>query len=290
MYWLEITVTADEQAADHLAEILRPFAEGESVAIEQLGDPRDLDPNALLPEHYLKIYVAEEQDTPELRQQIEAAVAPYPITFTPLQETDWANAWKDHYHPLRIGRRFWIQPSWQEPDQALPTDLIITLDPGMAFGTGQHPTTQLCLSALEDWLEPGQSVLDLGTGSGILAIGAALLGASEILAVDNDRWAVQATHENAALNQLTDRMTIVEGTLANVATRNWDVAVVNILATVIINLLQEENLLEYGRLFIFSGIVAIQEEEFTAALTAAGGHIHQVLRQEDWLAIVATRA
>ena len=288
MPWLEITVTADETTADDLADILRPFAEGESVAIEQLGDPHNLDPNALLPEQYLKIYVSGEQDTAELRQQMTAAVAPHPITFTLLQETDWANAWKAYYHPLRIGQRFWIQPSWLEPEQATADDLIITLDPGMAFGTGQHPTTQLCLSALEEWLKPGQTVLDLGTGSGILAIGAALLGAGEILAIDNDPLAVQATLENATLNGVADRMTIAEGTLAAVPRRLWDVAVVNILATVIMPLLLEESLLEYGRLFIFSGIVEEQEDAFTAALAAAGGHIHQILRQEDWLAIVAS--
>lgn len=292
-HWVEAALTADEATADDLAERLRPFAEGESVAIEQLGDPHNLDPNALLPELHLKIYIAAELATAELRQQISAAVAPHPVTFTALAPTDWATAWKEHYHPLRIGQRFWIQPSWLAPDQATADDLIITLDPGMAFGTGQHPTTHMCLAALEELVRPGQRILDLGTGSGILAIGAALLGATAILAVDNDPLSVEATLANAALNGVAEAITVREGTLAAVPEQEWDIVVVNILATIIMPLLTEEALLDHARpggYFIFSGIVHEQAAAFEATLTAVGGRIMHTHTLGDWVAYTVTHA
>src|SRR6185436_12087771 len=128
-------------------------------------------------------------------------------------EADWAEAWKVNFHPLRLGRRLMIVPAWLNPPLE-PEDIPIRIDPGMAFGTGTHPTTQLCLAAIEKHLRPGQAVLDLGTGSGILSVAAAKLGAGPILALDIDAEAVRVARENTALNGVADRIQIEEGSLA----------------------------------------------------------------------------
>ncbi len=304
MYWLEVSVITDGEGAEAIAEALRPFAYNDGVVLEQLGDMNDLDPEALDPAVTVKIYLPEDEDTPAARRRIEEVLYHYgrlyplpPPTFRKLQEEDWANAWKAHYHPFRVGQRLWIQPSWEEsPVSADPEvdglradDLVITLDPGMAFGTGLHPTTQMCLQALEQIVTPGMRVLDVGTGSGILAIAAAKLGAADLLGVDTDHLSVQAAAENVAKNGGTAVTTIRQGTLADVSERGWDVVVVNILAPVIITLLAEYDLLAYvaphGRL-ILSGIIDQQAEEVETAVSAANGRIQQQLQIRDWVSYV----
>ncbi|MCB8985501.1 MAG: 50S ribosomal protein L11 methyltransferase [Ardenticatenaceae bacterium] len=304
MYWLEVSIVTDGEGAEAIAEALRPFAYNDGVVLEQLGDMNDLDPEALDPAVTVKIYLPEDEDTPEARRRIEEVLYHYgrlyplpPPTFRKLQEEDWANAWKAHYHPFRVGQRLWIQPSWEEsPVSADPeadglhaTDLVITLDPGMAFGTGLHPTTQMCLQALEDIIQPGMRVLDVGTGSGILAIAAAKLGAVELLGVDTDHLAVQAALENVEKNGGTVVTTIRQGTLADVVERDWDVVVVNILAPVIITLLSEYDLMHYvapgGRL-ILSGIIDQQAEAVETAVRAANGRVQQQLQVRDWVSYV----
>ena len=177
MYWLEVSVITDGEGAEAVAEMLRPFAHHDGVVLEQLGDEADPNPDALETAVTVKIYIPEDQDNPDLRRRIEEVLYHmgrlYPIpppTFRQLAEEDWANAWKVHYHPFRIGDKIWIQPSWLEQETATPTsvsagvpgkdgiqsgDVILTLDPGMAFGTGLHPTTQMCLLALESWCSRG---------------------------------------------------------------------------------------------------------------------------------------
>lgn len=293
-YWLEICTITTEDKAEILTAVWQDFAEQGNVVIERLGDPADLDPNALLPEVYVKIYLSSEQDTPAVRQAIAEAIAPYDCvpTFHKMVEQDWANAWKDHYHPFPLGQRFWIQPSWLPLVEPAPAEFVLTLDPGMAFGTGLHPTTQLCLELVEEYTRPGLSVLDLGTGSGILAIAAAKLGAGPILAVDNDPLAVEATLANAALNGVAEQIELIEGTLAEVQNTQWDVVVANILAVVIVQLVAQENLLSYtrpGGKFIFSGIVDVQSEDFVAAVSAAGGRVLEKRQSGDWVAFVVEK-
>ncbi|MCB8989145.1 MAG: 50S ribosomal protein L11 methyltransferase [Ardenticatenaceae bacterium] len=306
MYWLEVSVITDGEAAEAVAEVLRPFAYQEGVVLEQLGDMENLDPNALEPNVTVKIYLPEDRDTPALRQRLEEILYHmgrlYPIpppTFRKLQEEDWANAWKAHYHPFRIGRRIWIQPSWLNADEQelanadlQPDDVVLTLDPGMAFGTGTHPTTQMCLQALEDIVQPGMSVLDVGTGSGILAIAAGKLGAAKLWGMDTDDVAVKTAVSNAQQNNI-HHFHAWQGTLATVNERDWDVVVVNILAPVIIALLQEDGLMSYvagnGRL-ILSGIIEEQAEGVETAVIAAGGQILQKLTVRDWVALIATWA
>lgn len=297
MYWLEVSVRTDGEAAEAVAEALQPFAHSNGVVLEQLGDPHDLDPLALEPEVTVKIYLPEDRDTPAVRRRIEEIIYHlsrlYPIpapSFRELADEDWANAWKAHYHPFRVGQRLWIQPSWLALEAERAEDVILTLDPGMAFGTGLHPTTQMCLQAIERLTRPGITMLDVGTGTGILAIAAAKLGASAVLGVDNDRLAVAAATENAAKNDVASQITIREGTLAEVPLAPYDLVVVNILAPVIVGLLREGGLLGYvapaGQL-VLSGIIDEQAPDVIAALTAAGGAVRETLTVRDWVAIIA---
>jgi ribosomal protein L11 methyltransferase len=297
LYWLEVSVTADEQTAEIASEILRPFAQDNSVVLEQLGDAHNLDPDALEPGVTVKIYIPGDEDTETLRQQIAASLAhaafPTP-KFHKLEETDWANAWKENYQPFRVGERLWIQPSWLEALDNSPEAIILTLDPGMAFGTGTHQTTQLCLMALEKYIAAGDRVLDIGTGSGILAVAAAKLGASEVAALDTDRHAVKAVIENGKINQVSSKIAVYLGTLASVSPKRqyWDLVLVNILAPVIIELFDRDDLLEFtaenGR-FILSGIIDEQVVEVERAVLTAGGQIVERMSMGDWVALVVER-
>jgi ribosomal protein L11 methyltransferase len=305
MDWLEVSVVVDGEAAEAVAELLRPYAYQESVVLEQLGDMDDLDPNALEPVVTVKIYLPEQDDTPALRRRLEEILYHmgrlYPMpppAFRTLAETDWANAWKVHYQPFRIGRRIWIQPSWIEDEAVVdaetgarvqPDDVVLMLDPGMAFGTGLHPTTQSCLRALEQLVQPGMRVLDVGTGSGILGIAAARLGARRAAGVDTDSVAVQAAVANAANNGVADVFDIWQGALESVTERGWDVVVVNILAPVIVELLRTGDLLGYvaptGRL-VLSGIIDVQAPEVETAVMQAGGAVVERLVVRDWVTLV----
>jgi ribosomal protein L11 methyltransferase len=219
----------------------------------------------------------------------------YPMpapTYSLVDEQDWADAWKVHYHPVRIGRRILIRPLWIEMELA-PDDVEIALDPGMAFGTGTHPTTQLCLEALEDAIQPGVNVLDLGCGSGILAIGAAKLGAAHVLGLDIDPLAVQIAHENIAQNGVSDKITVQEGSLESVVTsaRRFDVIVVNILARIIIAMCDQHlgETVRPGGHAIFSGIIADQADDVETALRKTGLTPFHRRQQGDWVVIEARR-
>ena len=304
MYWLEVSVRTDGEGAEAVAEVLRPFAYQESVVLEQLGDESTADPDALEPFVTVKIYVPEDDDSPALRRRIEEILYHlgrlYPLPepgFHELADEDWANAWKDHYRPFRLGRRIKIRPAWlaHEPDEdTRPDDVTLTLDPGMAFGTGLHPTTQGCLQALEACVTAGMSVLDAGTGSGILAIAAVKLGAATVAAFDTDALAIRATEENAERNGILGFIQTWRGELDSVremtGRAQWDVVVANILAPVIIRLLDEKGLLGYvapgGRL-ILSGIIEEQRPAVEIALVAAGGYVQQTITAGDWVTLIA---
>jgi ribosomal protein L11 methyltransferase len=289
-----------------VAEVLRPFAYQESIVLEQRGDENSLDPAALEPGVLVKIYIAEDRDTPAMRRRIEEILYHlnrlYPIpapTFRELAEEDWANAWKDHYHPFRVGQRLWIRPSWEttgKGEPAQPGDITLVLDPGMAFGTGLHPTTQGCLQAIEKLMTPGASVLDVGTGSGILAIAAAQLGATSIAAFDTDELAVRATEANAAENGVSDRIRVWQGEVDSVGGRGvwpmFGLVLANLLAPVVVRLLKENGLLGYvaptGHL-VLSGIILEQGPDVVRAVEEAGGRVVETLARGDWVTFTAGR-
>ena len=205
------------------------------------------------------------------------------LTLRYVEEADWANAWKAFYKPFRLGRRLVVTPPWEHPDLA-PDDIPLVIDPGMAFGTGSHPTTQLCLTALEDYVTPGASVADIGTGSGILAIAAAKLGASPVAAHDNDPLAVKIARENAAANGVS--VTVTDA----LPTGHYTVVVANILADVIIGMAAGlHTLLAPGGVLIASGIIDTREDDVRQALESIGLTPVETRRQTEWVALVFQR-
>lgn len=299
-YWLEVSVAADGEAAEAVSEYLLPFAYADSVVFEQRGDPESADPLALEPQVTVKIFIPGDDDTPTTRKKIEESLyylrrlysaIPAP-EFRMLEDEDWANAWRKNYHPFRLGERIWIQPSWLTIDEDVTDDIVIMMDPGMAFGTGLHPTTQMCLQALERSLQPGNTVLDVGTGSGILSIAAAKLGAHGVRAFDVDRLAVEAAKANAVANKVQDKILISQGSIPENSRSKYDIVLVNILAPVIKTLLNEHQLLDFlsenGKL-ILSGIIEDQYDEIREILDRLGVTISQKLTTRDWICLVAQK-
>ena len=210
------------------------------------------------------------------------------VSLTNIREEDWAENWKQYFKPFRVGRRLVVKPSWETWASA-PDDLIIEIDPGMAFGTGTHETTALCIELIERYYQGG-SLLDIGTGSGILAIAAALLGAKPVTAIDIDPDAVRVARENVALNRLEDAITLEQGDLLKGVRGIYDFAAANILAPVICMLAGP--LLGYlkpGGCFVCSGIIREREEDVHEALTAAGYEILARTHRGDWCAFAARK-
>jgi len=208
-----------------------------------------------------------------------------------LSEADWAEAWKTGYDVLHIGRRLVVKPTWREY-QAQPGELIISLDPGMAFGSGLHATTRLCLEAMEDYLHPPACVLDVGTGSGILAIGAARLGAARVLAVDTDPLAVRVARENVALNQVQPVVQVELGTaqVAGSASQTWDLIVANILAETLIELAPALALqLSPGGTLVASGVIPDKSQAVFDSLWHNGLSLVEQRTTDEWVALMAQK-
>jgi ribosomal protein L11 methyltransferase len=286
MKWLQVSVDVDAEAAEAVADVLSRFAPG-GVAVEVAETGGDVT---------VKAYLPVGPDTPHVQNQLAQALwhlgQIYPVpapAFSVIVEADWADAWKEHFHPLRVGQRIVIKPTWREFETA-PDDVLIELDPGMAFGTGLHPTTQMCLMALEEEVRPGMHVLDLGAGSGILTLAAAKLGAGAVLALDTDPVAVAATQENVQRNGVAELVTVALGSLDQ-ATGTYDLIVVNILAEVIVALAREglaERVRPGGR-WVTAGIIEPQVTEVVAALEAAGLQVTERRRIADWVALIGTK-
>lgn len=208
------------------------------------------------------------------------------MTLKTVDEEDWAESWKSYFEPTRITRRIVIKPSWRE-FTAGDGDLVIEIDPGMAFGTGTHPTTALCIQLLETHLRPGDAVLDVGTGSGILMIASALLGAGFIRGVDSDPVAVAVARQNLRLNRVPESRFVVEnGHLSEGVSGTYGIVVANILTDVILTLLEGvPPLLSPGGIFIGSGIIAENGDVVAERMVAMGFDILDRLEKESWVAI-----
>jgi len=288
--WLEISVNVDGEAAEAVSALLNQYAYGGAVVEHVVADGVGAhdDTNELR----VKAYIQAGQ--PDLRCKIEEGLwhlsQLYPIpepTFMTLTEADWANAWKKHYTVLHVGKRTVIVPRWLSY-MPQPGEVGILLDPGMAFGTGTHPSTSLCLELLEDYMAPGMAVFDLGTGSGILSIAAAKQGARTVLAVDIDDLAVASARENVAANGVDDIVQVEKGSLER-AREPYHLILVNILADVICSLLGAglADTLRPGGIVIASGIIDFREDEVRAAFVEQGFEVVGRRAERDWVALVA---
>lgn len=301
--WIEIKLNVDGEAAEAVVELLSRYGH-QGVSIEQDGImPEMYDDGAVPPAERLivRAYLPDDDRAPAAKEQLEKGLKllnmMYPMPtpqYSIVDEQDWANAWKAHYQPIRLGKRILIRPLWIDV-QPQPDDVVIALDPGMAFGTGTHPTTQLCLEALEDTISTGIKVLDLGSGSGILAIAAAKLGAAHVLALDNDPIAVKSSLENIAANGVEDKVVAQEGSLETVlhSARRFDVIVVNILARIIIQMCADGlgNIVRPGGVAICSGLTFEQVDDVETALRRAGLIPYKRRQQKDgdWMVIECRR-
>lgn len=299
--WLEVCVMTEGETAEAVAEVMSRYAPN-GVALEQIA--RDIQSGAdegvaaqLEPSVAVRAYLPMDDEIEQKQQQITEALwhlaqiarLPEP-TFRVVVESDWANAWKEHYHVVHLSDRFVIKPTWREY-VAQPDELVLELDPGMAFGTGLHPTTQMCLTALAKYARPDERTLDLGTGSGILAIAAALLGVKSIVALDNDPLAVKVARENAALNRVAGAITVELGSLPEAARQTYDLIIVNILARVIVGLCEEGlgRVVRPGGRAIFAGLIDTQEAGVREALQAEGLPVIERLQEKDWVCLIAQK-
>lgn len=297
MRWLEISVRADGEAAEAIAEAFNRFGEGGAV-FETLIHQDD-SPYAGPPVLNVKTYLPTDGDGAARQRQIEEALwhlsQLYPIPapqIRELTEEDWAEAWKKGYGVQHVGQWLVIAPSW-EPYMPGEDEIVVRLDPGMAFGTGLHPTTRLCLAALERWVRAGDRVLDVGTGSGILAIAAAKLGAIQVIGIDVDPVAVQVARDNVELNSVAPLVAIEEATLEILDPRphSIDRIIINILADVIVTLTPRlATVLRPAGTLIASGIMEEHAETVVDAFQSSGLRVVEHRQQNDWVALIATHA
>ncbi|MWV45302.1 50S ribosomal protein L11 methyltransferase [Paenibacillus sp. HJL G12] len=321
MLWHEITIHTTEEAVEMISNFLHEAGAG-GVSIEESGTlnkKRDTTYGELyelplndIPEGQAEIKGYFSQETPvedileEVKHRIEELrefqIDPGEVRYgmKTVNEDEWATAWKQYFKPLRVSDRLTIKPTWEEYTPEQESEKIIEIDPGMAFGTGTHPTTSLCLRTLEKAVKGGEEIIDVGTGSGILAIGAVLLGAKHVLALDLDPVAVSIASENVSLNGMDQQITVKESDLLGLLNGNGgeglgitlpvNIIVANILAEVILLFIDDVyQALEPGGVYIASGIYKNKVEIVQQALEDSGFDIEDVCRDEDWVAFVARK-
>ena len=302
MDYTEVTISTTTQGSELISDLLMRLGAAGTQILDRADLPDPSKPTAnwelmdqsvidAMPEDVqVKAWFDEaalNQVIGPLREQLALLKAPelgtLSLTLQSVREEDWAENWKQYYKPFRIGEHMVVKPTW-EPWDAQDGDLIIEIDPGMAFGTGTHETTAMCVALIEKYYRGG-TLLDVGTGSGILAIAAARLGARGIVAVDIDPDAVRVAKENVAHNGLEPFIEVRRGDLLQGLSQQFDFAVANILAPVICMLAAplKAHLTPGGR-FVCSGIIAEAEEEVNAALLSAGYRIDEICRKGDWVA------
>jgi ribosomal protein L11 methyltransferase len=295
--WIELSVEVHPEAVDAVANVFQENGTG-GVAIEQpvASHIEGEEPPHFLGHPTIKAYLPANDDAPETVRHIEEGLwhlqafdlSPIgPMQRREISEEDWAHGWKEHFHPLRIGRVV-IKPSWRGWESQ-SGELVVELDPGMAFGTGLHPTTSLMIEALQARVRPGMRVLDLGTGSGILAIPSAMLGA-QVLALDISDVAVEVARTNVAANGLADRITVGQGSIDTVSSQRFDLVFANIIASVLIDLAPQLcAALAPGGELLASGIIDERVDAVRGALIAVGLAIVESRREGDWWLLVARR-
>ena len=296
-FWTELTVRVRRDASEVAAELLHDLT-GRGVTIEPpiqaLGPDEGYVLDEAAPEN-LRAYIhgpvsdAQRADLLEaLRTEVGDALDGDPDWGT-IREEDWAETWKEHYDIEKVGRVV-IRPAWKDYTP-LPGETVVSLDPGMAFGTGQHPTTRMCIQGIQDEMQPGDYVLDLGSGSGILAIVAIALGAKSVLATDTEEQAVQASAENAALNDMQDAIVVRPGSMEAVGNDGpFDLVLANINAAAVSSLAAAMAIeMKPGAWLFAGGVINEREAMAREALEAAGLRIERVMADGDWRTFVAQK-
>jgi len=302
MNYTEVTVSTTTQGAELISDVLMRLGAAGTQILDRADLPDPAHPTAnweLMDQSVIDAMPVDVQVKAwfdddmlpkvlsPLREQLQLLKNPdlgtLELTLQGVKEEDWAENWKQYYKPFRIGKHMVVKPTW-EPWDTQPGDLLIEIDPGMAFGTGTHETTSMCVSLIEKYYQGG-TLLDVGTGSGILAIAAARLGARGIVAVDIDPDAVRVAKENVAHNGLENAIEVRKGDLLKGLSQQFDFAVANILAPVICMLAQplKTHLAPGGR-FICSGIISEAENDVRQALLQANYTIDETCRKGDWVA------
>lgn len=311
MKWSEISIHTTHEAVEAISNILHEAGAG-GVVIEDPHDlikeredwfgevyelnPDDYPEEGVIIKAYLPVNSFLGETVEEIKQAInnlllyDIDIGKNKITISEINEEEWATAWKKYYNPVKISEKFTIVPTWEVYEPVSSDELIIELDPGMAFGTGTHPTTVMCIQALEKYVKPGDTVIDVGTGSGILSIAAAMLGAKSVRALDLDPVAVDSAKLNVKLNKVQHIVTVSQNNLLDHIDERANIIVANILAEIILRFVDDAyRLLEKDGYFITSGIIQAKKQEVKDGLTAAGFVIEETLVMEDWVAFIAKK-
>jgi len=301
MKWIETEIVFDhpdkDLAVDLISDVFDDFGLQGVVVEDPRIEPEEGWPENAIgrPDHYTVTgYLPDDSRVEErckilekkllqFRQQLGLI---YRISYKELDEEDWAHSWKAYFRPQKIGRNMVVKPTWRDY-RADAKEMVIELDPGMAFGTGTHPTTTMCISMIENYLEKGDMFLDIGTGSGILMIAAAKLGAGKICGIDHDETAVHIAVENLRRNDVDAQRFFVNcANLVEGITEMYDIVAANILSHVILDLLKDlRRVLKSGGVFICSGIVDKNEKQVVAAMRNIGFDILETSTQDEWVAI-----
>lgn len=308
MKWHEVKVETGSTAVEAVSNILME-AGASGVAIEDALDAENYQTDGfgelLEKENFTELkegalvmaYFPETIFLPEILPAIKSRLGKLPdfgldigknlVTVSVVAESDWATAWKKYYHPVRITRYLTIVPSWEEYTPACADEKVIILDPGMAFGTGTHPTTSLTLQALESVLRGGETVLDVGTGSGVLSIACRHLGAGEVYAYDLDEVAVRAARENMDMNPIAEDVHVSANDLLTGVEIEADVIVANILADIIVLMLDDAwRLLKKEGHLIISGIIEDKRDMILEAVYTQGFETAQIFQEQDWYTMI----
>lgn len=309
MKWSEFRIHTTQEAVEAISNILHEAGAG-GVVIEDPCDlkkehespfgeiyqlnPDDYPEEGVIIKAYLPVNSFLAETVEEIKESInnlllyDIDLGLNKVSLSEVNEEDWANAWKKYYNPVKISNKFTIVPSWETYTPVSSDELIIELDPGMAFGTGTHPTTVLCIQAIERVVKENDTVIDVGTGSGVLSIASALLGAKSVKALDLDEVAVESARDNVKLNHVENIVTVSQNNLLDNVSGPVDVVVANILAEVILRFTDDAfKVLKQGGLFITSGIIHTKKQEVKEGLINSGFIIDETLVMEDWIAFIA---
>lgn len=310
MKWHEVSIQTKESNEESFALFLNSISKGISVEhsldilkqkIDDFDDKYRLDPKDY-PESDIRItvYFDETADIEGRLGEIHDFIESQPldeksaivIETKEINEEDWENEWKKYFHSFRVSEQFVIVPSWELEDYEFqPDDKLIKLDPGMAFGTGDHPTTSMCLKMIENTVKPEHKIIDVGTGSGILTIGSHLMGARDLKATDIDELSIKVARENFELNGCAEDIMLETGDLLKSETGTYDIIIANILAHIIDDMIDDAyDRLNAGGSFIASGIITEARDDIIAHMEGAGFSVEEVLEENGWVSILARKA